>query len=325
MSQEAMAWVLNEAPGLPSHAFGVLMGLAHHANAHGIGAFPAQATLAAYARKSVRQVRRDLNDLESAGLIRAGSSEFVAHFPPDERPGVWDLAMSWTNESAPESEGTGRPRPAADVRSLIGQATQTSADGPDVDDRADVDVRSDTSVLSKMAIEDKDADLDRTPTTGRTYTTGRVRPTNKDSLTEVVLTPSVSGSRRSTNAPAKSRIPEDFTVTDAMIAWFNKNTPNLDGPGQTEAFMDHWRADASPKALKVDWVAAWRTWMRNAVKWSSAPSVPGPRQPGNDKPTTGQQRLADAARIAEDMRRLDEADGSHQPPLLFALPQRRIA
>lgn len=61
------------------------------------------------------------------------------------------------------------------------------------------------------------------------------------------------------------RIPDDFTVTDAMKAWARENTP-LVGQSETDAFIDYWRAESGAKATKLDWVGTWRNWMRREQK-----------------------------------------------------------
>jgi hypothetical protein len=66
------------------------------------------------------------------------------------------------------------------------------------------------------------------------------------------------GRSRATTAPA------EFSVTPEMAAWARANTPQIDAATETENFLDHHRAKGS--AFK-DWPAAWRTWMRNAVRF----------------------------------------------------------
>jgi hypothetical protein len=48
----------------------------------------------------------------------------------------------------------------------------------------------------------------------------------------------------------------DRGMTDEMMA------------EEAEKFADHWRQDASPKAVKRDWPAAWRTWVRNSKRFA---------------------------------------------------------
>ncbi|MDG4788099.1 hypothetical protein O7626_19495 [Micromonospora sp. WMMD1102] len=54
-----------------------------------------------------------------------------------------------------------------------------------------------------------------------------------------------------------------------MRAWYREHTPDVDIAIETANFVDHWRAATGAKAIKADWIAAWRTWMRNAQKWKT--------------------------------------------------------
>ncbi len=65
-----------------------------------------------------------------------------------------------------------------------------------------------------------------------------------------------------------SRIPEDFAVNDEMRAWAKAETPDVVVALETSQFVDHWKAKSGKDGAKLDWIAAWRTWMRNAQKWS---------------------------------------------------------
>lgn len=62
-----------------------------------------------------------------------------------------------------------------------------------------------------------------------------------------------------------SRLPDDWFLPVAWGEWaesegFNENVIRE----QAERFRDHWHAAPSPRGVKVDWLATWRTWMRNA-------------------------------------------------------------
>src|SRR5690554_6229292 len=113
MSVHALTWALEDAPDVPPHLVATLVGLANHADEHGRGAYPSQPRLARYTRKGERNVRRDLDALESLGLIRRGDQRYTAHLPPDRRPVVWDLAMERRRAPAPRPGERGRP-PARD-------------------------------------------------------------------------------------------------------------------------------------------------------------------------------------------------------------------
>ena len=67
--------------------------------------------------------------------------------------------------------------------------------------------------------------------------------------------------------PPATACPETMTITDSMKAWAKDHTPAVDSFFQTEAFLDFHRSKGN---VFKDWEAAWRTWMRNAQKWSQS-------------------------------------------------------
>lgn len=114
MTIAAINWVLNDAPGLPAHAFGVLLGLANHAREDGTGAYASQATLAGYARKTDRAVRNDIKELLALGLIVVSPNQNpAAHIPADVRPVVYDLQIhlkaSTPGSTVPDASGSTVP------------------------------------------------------------------------------------------------------------------------------------------------------------------------------------------------------------------------
>ena len=72
-----------------------------------------------------------------------------------------------------------------------------------------------------------------------------------------------SGNRQGARATRGTRIPDGFTVTDDMRTWARKNTPGVDLDHATAKFTDYWTAVSGSKAVKVDWVATWRNWIRS--------------------------------------------------------------
>lgn len=84
-----------------------------------------------------------------------------------------------------------------------------------------------------------------------------------------------------------SRIAEDFQVTDSMREWALKEAPAIDVDVQTANFIDYWQSK-SGNATKLDWVATWRTWMRNA----RPPIVPKPGGRGYDREKENAERRA---------------------------------
>lgn len=58
-----------------------------------------------------------------------------------------------------------------------------------------------------------------------------------------------------------SRLPDDFFLTQERGDYATQHGLN---PGDTyEAFCDYWRAANGANAIKRDWEAAWRTWVRS--------------------------------------------------------------
>lgn len=88
------------------------------------------------------------------------------------------------------------------------------------------------------------------------------------------------------------RIPADFTVTEDMISWARQNTP-LVGRADTDQFVDYWTAASGSRASKMDWPAAWRTWMRKAQRDAERDA-----QPRRTRPAAGGHVSATDANIA---------------------------
>lgn len=128
MSVQSIVWVIEDAPKLKPHLVSTLIGLANHADRYGRGSYPSQPTLSSYTRKTDRQVRRDLEDLKKAGLIRLGDQRLVAHIPADERPVVYDLAVELKKDQ------------------IVPAKTPRKRKGPDTHDRPVVEVRPDVEV-----------------------------------------------------------------------------------------------------------------------------------------------------------------------------------
>lgn len=62
-------------------------------------------------------------------------------------------------------------------------------------------------------------------------------------------------------APKKHRMPDDFALNDAMRAYAEKG--DLNAGYEFGKFKDYHRANGT---RHVDWVAAWRYWVRNSVE-----------------------------------------------------------
>lgn len=83
-----------------------------------------------------------------------------------------------------------------------------------------------------------------------------------------------------------TRIPPDWKPTKNGILY---STTKENSDAQTlnliESFKDHWAAASGQKAIKVDWDAAWRTWVRNDIKFNGPPNG---RPGGENRPNKNQ-------------------------------------
>ncbi len=62
-------------------------------------------------------------------------------------------------------------------------------------------------------------------------------------------------------------VPEDFEVSKELETWAKEKHPTVNLTNETYQFLDHHRARSSKFS---DWIAAWRTWIRNAEKFQSS-------------------------------------------------------
>ena len=81
----------------------------------------------------------------------------------------------------------------------------------------------------------------------------------------LIASQSMSAAKGRRRSSQKTGVPPEFDISDSLKEWASKNCPNLDLKEETEGFMDYHRAKGNSFA---DWDAAWRTWMKNAVKFA---------------------------------------------------------
>ena len=85
--------------------------------------------------------------------------------------------------------------------------------------------------------------------------------------------------RRKFSGPPKipTLVPAHFDVTEDMTAWAEGHgLPRLDVQLETDQFLDRHRAKGT---VFKDWAAAWRTWMRNAVRFRAERAPPKDDKP----------------------------------------------
>lgn len=103
-----------------------------------------------------------------------------------------------------------------------------------------------------------------------------------------------------TDLPARdrklgTRLPDDFTPSPEMFAWFREHCPHVDGKTEHAQFCDYWHAKPGKDGRKLDWAATWRRWMRTAEERSGPRTRGTPSEPGS----AADQRRADVARLRE--------------------------
>lgn len=99
---------------------------------------------------------------------------------------------------------------------------------------------------------------------------GRPDPTRPDPTTPKGVVPR----KRATQAP------DLFPLTDDLREWGKQHCPSVVDPAsETRQFLDYHRAKGS---TFKDWTAAWRTWMRNAEKFTAERAARLPAEDPNE-------------------------------------------
>ena len=89
-----------------------------------------------------------------------------------------------------------------------------------------------------------------------------VDETTKDS------SPTSNSSDKKTT-PRGTRLPTDWTPSDALMSWAKGARPDVNLESTVESFRDYWFGKAGKDGAKLDWDATFRNWVRNQR------SVPG--------------------------------------------------
>jgi hypothetical protein len=91
--------------------------------------------------------------------------------------------------------------------------------------------------------------------------------------------PKHSSSKSESAAKRGSRVPEDFTITDAMREWAKTNAPLVNLDQKLPEWVDYWRSVSGAKGVQLDWVATWRNGMRKQQQWAVRDT---PTKPSDD-------------------------------------------
>ncbi len=237
MSTEAMNWVWQHSQAAGTARL-VMLALADHADENW-SCYPGLELLATKCRVSERTVERGLDELVDLGELRidlhCGGSPHRRFKSPRHRPNRY--VMVGRQSVDPPPEWVDRP------------GASGSTDSPEW---VDISGKSGSTLLS-------------------------TEPSLEPSVGPSVEPERGAQSEKRARSPRKrgSPLPQDFTISEDLRAWALKSTPTVDADCETEKFVDYWRAEAGPGRFKLDWDAAWRTWMRRAVEWSRTGSRNG--------------------------------------------------
>lgn len=231
----------------------------------GRGAFPGRKAIAKKIKKSsVRTIDEAINRLIAAGFLTVTPRY---HENGARKSNVYRLY------SSPLPEGKRQPRPGADVRKpdaedpeqKIAQGGQAeNCPGPEQESAQapeQISAQQMNETNEKRDEEERDLAADAASAADD--------PSGEESVTTLfaVPDPSPKPATRATSAP------DTFPVTAAMGAWARERGITVNLAMETEQFLDFHRAKGSKFK---DWPAAWRTWMRNTLKFAAG----GPRSSG---------------------------------------------
>lgn len=68
-----------------------------------------------------------------------------------------------------------------------------------------------------------------------------------------------------------SRVDIDFKPGEHLLEWAKTNGINFDLESETQKFIDYYQSLSGAKAVRADWDASWRNWMRNVKSWAKSP------------------------------------------------------
>jgi hypothetical protein len=120
--------------------------------------------------------------------------------------------------------------------------------------------------------------------------TGSLGSTNRKPTSGEQLEQSGGTERTTPLVPQRgSRLSDSFAIDDVMRAWAAREVPGVDIDFETAKFIDHWRGTPGARGRKLDWIATWRNWLRNADDRAAPRSRPSrPPAARSDKRATDQ-------------------------------------
>lgn len=121
-----------------------------------------------------------------------------------------------------------------------------------------------------------DKELDSSKSFQTKQADNRRRPNKNNGLPDTVVSPKVNHTDTDTeeeketpNGVSKkkaSRLPDDWRLPRAWGEWaLAEKLPEPDVRLEADKFRDYWHGESGQKAVKLDWLAVWRNWVRKAI------------------------------------------------------------
>lgn len=291
MAINVMTWVWNHSRSRHGARL-VLLAVADSASSDGGNAFPSVAELMRKSNLGERAVQTAIADLVALGELhvdRNGGPKGCNRYRV--------VMTGAPAESAPRKIHT--PAESAPPQTLR---------GPDEDSESSPQAAEPTPAESAPPQNlHPPAENAGGPAESAPVTVLKVKPENSPAESSPPNPPAAKPKRE-----RGTRIPGDFAVTDAMVQWARKECPLLVAAGlakrETDKFIDHWHQASGVNAVKRDWPAAWRNWMRRAEDdLAAAPrnAPPRPAQlPGESTGTVRARAASEAGKRVQAL--LDE-------------------
>ena len=231
---------------------------------------------------SLRRVERALKELREGGYIRSVKRACKSGL------------LNWYEIVGLEAEGNvqngGNPQNGGNVQNVHGVAYKTYVTG------SVQNVRGIRNKKRKEREEDADA------------------PLVLDSVSHNEATPNVVTGNDVTPKPEKEKKGSRITFTELtpeLREQATKVRPDL-SPDQIsfefDCFLDYWRAKAGAGAVKRDWPATWRNWIRRSNQYGAN---------GGRRPVTQTQAGDEFKRAAVSNRKPEEEEEEEAAELLF--------
>lgn len=268
-----MVW---DSRGLKGVSKLILLTLADFSNDNGV-CWPSITTIANKGGVSKTTVKSHLNKLEADGYIR---KIFRKKDNGDSDSNYYQISAKKLFSIIPKKKQHNPADDDFDVFSHIPDSPCAGGSGTDLGVG-----RNMTEGRAEYAPPRSGADLG----VGQNTTEGRAGDDPKPSIEPSIEPPynlkEISRSRKK----VKSSFPDDFEITQDMRAWYSKQTGfSLGIDSATEQWSDAMIANGTQY---LDWMAGWRTGMRNQNKWASERkgnfSQSSPKRNINELPKSG--------------------------------------